>query len=245
MLFSMFQPKRYSLILVSKNQKMKIFKIINSLILLLLVSNIYGQEYFEGEINYKIKYEPINPNIPTNYLETELGKTFTAFVKEDRYAMIYQATGQKGWLKVIVRLDQGYSYTEFERSDTIVKTKFGKQKEELIKFNRNSANKKEILGELCESVSITYKSTDPESFFQMFNGTYYFDPRYKLNKNLYENYTDGFWSLYVEESESISIRNETEFYPLFKAVQEATSITEKQIPFSIFEIDENKVITEE
>ncbi|WP_151894054.1 hypothetical protein [Patiriisocius marinistellae] len=87
-----------------------------------MVLNIYGQEYFEGEIIYEIEYEPINPNIPKEYLENEFGKSFNAYIKEDRYAMIYHGNGLKGWMKTIVRLDLGYSYTEFEKSDTIAKT---------------------------------------------------------------------------------------------------------------------------
>lgn len=212
--------------------------------ILLVVSTMYGQKYFEGEINYKIEYESINPNIPKEYLETELGKSFTAYVKEDRYAMIYHGTGQQGWMKIIVRLDQGFSYTEFEKSDTIMKTKFGKEKDELIEFKRNKNDQKIILGQSCESISIAYKATNSESFFQTFKGKYYFDPRYKLNKNLYEKYTDGFWNLFVKESESISIRSETAFYPFFKVVQEAISIEIKEMSFSLFEPDESKIINE-
>jgi hypothetical protein len=224
---------------------MKNLRLLQSFFFLILISNVYGQDYFEGEINYKIEYETLNPNIPASYLETELGKSFTAYVKEDRYAMIYHATGQQGWMKIIVRLDQGYSYTEFQKSDTIVKSKFGTENNELIEFKRNLEDKKLVLGELCESITINYKPTDPKSFFQTFRGKYYFDPKYKLNANLYKNYTDGFWNLYVKESESISIRNETEFSPLFRAIQEAISIEIKDTPFSMFEPNVSKIINEE
>ena len=65
-----------------------------------------------------------------------------------------------------------------------------------------------------------------------------------MNKNLYEKYTDGFWNLFVKESESISIRSETAFYPFFKVVQEAISIEIKEMSFSLFEPDESKIINE-
>ncbi len=214
------------------------------LLFLLLISKSYGQEYFEGQIEYKIEYELLNPNISKDYLYTELGNSFTAYVQEDRYAMIYHGKGQLGWMKIIVRLDQGYSYTEYEKKDTISKTKFGLEKNKLLEFNRNSDNKKEVLGELCESITIEYKPSDPKSFFQTYKGKYYFNPKYKLNSDLYKNYTDGFWNLFVKESKSISIRNETEFYPLFKANQEAVSIDKKKIPTKIFEPNNQKVIFE-
>lgn len=213
-------------------------------LLLLIVSNIYGQEYFEGELNYKIEYQAINPNISTEYLAKELGDSFTAYVKEDRYMMIYHGKGQLGWMKIIVRLDQGYSYTEYEKKDTIIKTKFGLEKEKLLELKRNSDDRREVLGELCESITLNYEPSDPESFFQILRGKYYFNPKYKLNSKLYENYTDGFWNLFVKESESISIRNETEFYPLFKAIQEAISIEEKEISIEVFEPNSSKIILE-
>ncbi|AXT59168.1 hypothetical protein D1816_01990 [Aquimarina sp. AD10] len=221
----------------------KILKV-QAILFLVFISGIQGQNYFEGQIEYKIDYEPINPNIPKNYLSTELGDTFTAFVKEDRYAMIYHGKGELGWMKIIVRLDQGYSYTEYEKKDTITKTKFGLEKEKLLEFNHNLDDQKKVLGELCESITINYQPLGSEAFFETFRGKYYFNPKYKLNPKLYESYTDGFWHLFVKESNSISIRNETEFFPLFKTIQEAISINEKEIPLKMFEPNSSKVIIE-
>ncbi len=218
---------------------------VHALFFLLLVSDSYGQDYFEGQIEYQIEYEALNPSITSEYLATELGNSFTAFVKEDRYAMVYHATGDLGWMKIIVRLDEGYSYTEFEKIDTISKTKFGEKKHALLKFKRNTAHAKEILGEVCESITIHYEPKDDTAFFQTFRGTYYFNPTYKLNSQLYERYTDGFWNLFVKESKSISIRNETEFYPLFKSVQEAISIEKKEISYTIFEPNASKIVLEQ
>ncbi|PIA79449.1 hypothetical protein BFR04_00960 [Gaetbulibacter sp. 4G1] len=223
---------------------MKKYFLTTKLILLLIASNIYGQEYFEGQLNYKIEYQPLNANIPAEYLAKEFGDSFTAYVREDRYAMIYHAKGELGWMKVIVRLDEGYSYTEFEKADTISKTKFGLEKNKLIELKRNTNDSKEVLGEMCESITLNYEPSNPESFFQSFRGKYYFNPKYKLNANLYQNYTDGFWNLFVKESESISIRNETEFYPLFKAIQEASSIEIKTISLEMFEPNSSKIISE-
>ena len=221
----------------------KVLKL-KALLFLFLTSSVYGQEYFEGQIEYKIEYESINSNIPKDYLSTEFGDSFTAFIQEDRYSMIYYGKGELGWMKIIVRLDEGYSYTEYEKKDTISKTKFGLEKEKLLEFNHNSDDKKIVLGELCESITIKDEPSDPNSFFRTFSGKYYFNPKYKLNSKLYTNYTDGFWNLFVKESNSISIRNETEFYPFFKAVQEAISIDKKIIPSKMFEPNNSKVIFE-
>ena len=208
----------------------------------LISINCFSQEYFEGELNYNIEYESNNESISTNFLKKEFGVSFTAYVKEDKYAMIYYGKGQKGWMKVIVRLDEGFKYTEFEKSDTIVKTKFGKEKNDLISFKQNTDEKKEILGTECESITIEYEEGDSDSFIKEVRGKYYFDPKYKLNSALYSKYTDGFWNLYVKESESVSIRNEVEFYPLFKSIQEVTSIVEKKIDNTMFEPNKEKII---
>jgi len=212
------------------------------ILLLFFISNAYGQEYFEGEIHYKISYEPMNQKIPIAYLEKEMGSSFTAYVQEDRYLMKYHAEGENGWMKIIVDLKEGYTYTESEKQDTISKTKFGINTDKLINFARNIEDKKQLLGEECESISISYEPSDPRAFYQTFNGKYYFNPKYKLNAKLYENYSDGFWNLYVKEAQSISVRNETEFYPLFRSIQEAVSIEEKVIPDDMFDLDPTKYV---
>lgn len=224
---------------------MNIITKITSFFLLLIITNMSGQEYFEGVLEYKVSYESFSESIPTELLENEFGTSFTAYVQEDRYAMVYHSTGQFGWMKVIVSLKEGYSYTEFENSDTITKSRLNIGQEELIEFKRNSDTKKMVLGELCESVTINFKPLASDSFYQEQRGTHYFNPKYKLNAKLYENYTDGFWNLFVAESNAISIRNETEFYPLFKKIDEATSIDTKAVPDAIFKLDPNKTVLEE
>ncbi|MAB47526.1 MAG: hypothetical protein CMC05_02740 [Flavobacteriaceae bacterium] len=201
-----------------------------------------AQDYFEGVVEYSISYESLNENIPKEAFETEMGKSMTAYVKEDRYAMTYYGTGQLGWMKVIVRLDEGYSYTEFEKNDTIIKEKLSTAKETLIEFKRNKKAKKTVLGEECESVTIHYKSDDPDGFLTESKGTYYFSSKYKLNSELYKDYTNGFWNLYAEESGAISIRNETELIPLLKAITVANSIESKELSNDIFEPNDKKPI---
>jgi hypothetical protein len=211
-------------------------------IILFFITNSYAQEYFKGIVNYKISYESLNENIPVNFFEIQIGTSMTAYVKEDRYAMIYHGKGELGWTKTIVRLDEGYTYTEYEKNDTIVKEKFGSQEETLIEFKRNKNDKKIILDESCESITLIHKSNDPDEFFAETHGKYYFNPKYKLNPKHYKNYTDGFWNLYVKESEAISLRNEIELRPLLKAIQEAESISQENIPKKIFEPNKEKVI---
>lgn len=215
-----------------------------SVILFFIGNPVFGQDYFDGIINYKIEYTVINDAIPVDYLETEMGTSFTAYIQEDRYAMIYHGTGEMGWSKNIVLLKEGYSYTEFENSDTIYKSKFGLGNEKLIEFKRNKDDKIEILGEVCESVTIDFEPNDPKSFYTKRKGKFYFNPRYRLNPELYENYTDGFWNLFVNESKSISIRNEIEYYPIYKVIQEANTIKQQKVSNDVFTLSKDKYIIE-
>ncbi|MEJ6793298.1 MAG: hypothetical protein QNK89_11360 [Lacinutrix sp.] len=112
--------------------------------LIVFVTNANAQGYFEGEINYEITYESLNEEIPKSVFEQEMGVTANAYVKEDRYAMIYYGKGELGWMKVITRLDKGFSYTEYEKSDTIVKKELGLEKEALIEYKKNSEDKKMV-----------------------------------------------------------------------------------------------------
>ena len=76
-------------------------------------------------------------------------------------------------------------------------------------------------------------------------GKYYYNPKYKLNKQAYSNHKSGFWNLFVNESGSISVRNEVVHKPLYTSIMEAFQIIEKKIPEDLFEIDiENKFVKE-
>ena len=77
------------------------------------------------------------------------------------------------------------------------------------------------------------------------SNTLYFSPKYRLNKEKYKDYGNGFWNDYVKETGAISIRNETEYTPFFKSISKAVSIMEKEIPNSLFEPNSNKPLKEE
>jgi len=201
-----------------------------------------AQDYFEGVIQYKMTYESLNENIPVAFFETELGVAFTAYVQEDRYAMVHQGIGELGWMKTIIRLDEGYIYTEYEKSDTITKKKFGVEQEILLEFKRNKNNIQHVLGLPCESITLNIKNRDPNEVFEVIEGKYYFNPKYKLNPKHYKNYNDEFWNLYVKEAKAVSLRNEIVAKPYFKAVQEAVKISEEKVTDRLFEPNEEKVI---
>ncbi|MEM7187010.1 MAG: hypothetical protein AAF466_10155 [Bacteroidota bacterium] len=211
----------------------------------MLCAGMHGQEYFEGVIQYNVSYQQLNENISVEYMEQEMGTAFTAYVKEDRYSMIYNAKGFNGWMKIVVRLDKGYSMVEYEKSDTIIKTPFGPETAKLLQFERNAAEKREVMGELCESVTMRYEASQSKAIYESFKGVYYFSPKYKLNASLYKEYKESFRNLYAEETGAISLRNEQEIAPYFISIAEAVSIDPKEISDKLFEPNPNKVVVTE
>lgn len=210
--------------------------------LIFICFQLNAQDFFEGELNYQIEYEVLNKNIPVSVLEREMGDSFSAYVKEDKYMMVYNSKGELGYRKIIIRLDEGYGYEEYEKSDTIFKYPLNNNKNKLIEISRNSNDRKKVLDEMCESVTLKYESTDPESIFKITYGKHYFNPKYKLNYEKYKNYTSGFWNLYVQEAEAISLRNEHFFKEMFNSVSQATKIIRKKILEKLFVIDKNKIV---
>ncbi|GHC59018.1 hypothetical protein [Ulvibacter litoralis] len=219
----------------------KIF-LLTQLLLIITVNNLLAQDYFEGQIDFKIEYESLNENISAKYLEYAIGDSFTAYIQEDRYIMIYNSKTEQGWSKSTIRLDEGYSYTEYEKSDTIYRSKLNSSSDILIEIKKHPNQKKMILGEMCPSITLKYESTDPNTPFKITDGTHYYSPKYKLNSEKYKNFTSGFWNLFVNESESVSIRNEHIYTGFFKSISEATKIQEKKISDDLFTLNSDKIL---
>ena len=206
--------------------------------------SLTAQEYFEGQIDYKVEYKSLDNDIPTEFLSYALGDSFTAYIKEDKYIIIFNTKAEQGWTKAIIRLDEGYQYVEYEKTDTIYRSKLDTIDSKLIEIKKNEDQRKLILGEECPSITLKYESTDPDAVFKKTDGTHYYNPKYRLNPKKYKNYKSEFWNMYVEMSEAISIRNEHIYEGLFESVSEATAINERKIPDDLFVLNSNKVLIE-
>ncbi len=214
-----------------------------TLIICLLSQVTFAQDFFEGQIDYKNTFISLHDNIDTAMLAKELGDSCTAYIKPDKYALIYNAKGSSGWMKVIVNLNEGFSYTEYQNNDTITKEDISVVKEKLLIFERDLEPKKDILGEECSSITMSYEPLNSEEFYTSITGTYHYNPKYSLDTELYKNNKSGFWNLYVNEAKAISLRNEIEFSPYFKSIQEAVSIVQQPIDESHFIVNTDKTIT--
>lgn len=201
---------------------------------------VQSQEYFEGEIYYHIEYDLLNDKLSKNILIQEMGDSIVAYIKSDKFILMHNTKGKLGNKRTIFLLKEGYGYIDFEKSDTIMKFGLSKKSGELIKFSRNYKDKRHILNELCESITIEFK-TIKNDLVQEHRGKYYFSSKkQRLDPKFYKNYKNNYWNLFVQESESISLRNEIEYFPAFKFVQQAYAIVKREIPDSIFQINKNK-----
>jgi len=224
---------------------MKNKNLIGIIILVLLFNWNYGssQNYFEGEMYFHIDYELIDNKISKNNLIKQMGDSVVAYLKEDKFVLLHNSKGKLGKRKTIFLLNEGFNYVDYEKSDTIMRFNLNKISGKLLNFNRNLHENKPILNELCESITIEFESTNKEDFFQKHKGKYYFSANnYKLNPKYYRNYESNFWNLFVKESTSISLRNEVEYYPLFKSIQQVYGTIKRKIPDSVFQLNKNKYI---
>lgn len=209
---------------------------------LLISAPMFGQDYFEGEIEYKISYESLSRDVSASSLIALTGDKHWAYVKEDKFITIFESKKSIGTVKILVRLDEGYRYVMEERSDTIEKYRIDISTDKLISLKKDYAVKKEVLGELCSSITVIYEMMNGGESIGIKKNTYYYSPKYPLNPERYLIYRQGYWDRYAELARAFSIRNEVEYEDQFRIISEAVSIEEKSIPDSVFELDPNKVI---
>lgn len=207
-------------------------------ILLVLATylNAQSQEYFEGEVHFKTKYEPLLENISEELLVREFGDTLIGYVQENRYIMESNTSGASGGQTLLMLMDENLIYFIQEKSDTIFAYPIDKSEDELLDIHKIKNETKTILGDVCPALILNTKSKNPQSPFTVTLGRYYYNPKYKLNKKAYQNHNSGHWNSFVNESGAISVRNEVRREPIYKSVMEAFLILPKEIPNELFDI---------
>lgn len=221
-------------------------KYLLSILLILTTSlNIQSQEYFEGEVHFKTTYETLVESVPNELLIKEFGDSLVGYVQENRYIMKSNTRGASGEQTFLMLMDQNLVYFVQEKSDTIYRYPINQVKEELLEVHKIKDETKIILGDACPAIVLNTKNVDPKNPFTVTLGKYYYNPKYKLNKEAYKNHKSGHWNAFVNESGAISVRNEVRHEPIYKSVMEAYLILPKEIPDELFNIDRyNKIIVD-
>ncbi len=213
-------------------------KVRYTFIIILFSSISFGQDYFEGQVNFKKSYESMDSRFSEEILEKFYGGWMTGFLQENRY-VVYAPLNENDTMKVFYFLETSDGFIETTNSDTIEYFRIDEQSDELISAELTS-EKKIVLGDTCQSFRIEYLPKD--GFPEKVEAIYYYNTNYGLNPEYYSNHKESFWNLYVKETKSISVRNEIISYPFYKTIYEATGIIEGKIDDSFFILSQNKVI---
>ncbi|MEQ9266927.1 MAG: hypothetical protein RLN81_16995 [Balneolaceae bacterium] len=212
------------------------------LLLILFQQNGFSQEhykYFEGEVTFTSEFESLDPQIPDDYWHYVFGNSLVGVVKEYKYKTI-TISESEGTTITYYDLREKKVYIESSMSDTVKWYPLDEEPGELISIQRNKAEKKYLFDELRESVTLEYIPDDP--YVERIVSTHYFMPEHKLNKKVYAEHKLNFWHLFINESGSISIRNEAFVYPFLKRVDQVTNIDERVVDDSELEFDKSKVL---
>lgn len=198
-----------------------------------------SHEYFEGEVTFSSEFESLDPDIPDEYWYYVFGHSLVGIVKEDKYKTI-TISESEGITTTYYYLREKKIYMESSKSDTIKWYPLDEESGELISVLKNKEEKKFLLGALRESVTLEYIPND--LYIEKVLSTHYYMPEHKLNKELYANHKTSFWNLFINESGSISVRNEGFIYPFLKRIDQVTNIEERYVDDSELEFDTTKVV---
>ncbi|NAS13332.1 hypothetical protein [Poritiphilus flavus] len=207
--------------------------------------NSYSQDYFEGEVHFKINYEPLMDQISEELLIQEFGDTLIGYVQERRYIMETNTKGEMGRTRLIMMMDENYAYLDGDKSDTIYKYRLDKESAKLLRIEKKESETATVLGDVCPSVELDYETTDPNSYFKQSIGRYYYNPKYRLNKEAYANHESGFWNLYVNEAGAISVLNMVVTWPIYRSIMKAFKIHETKVPDKMFDLNQTQKIIKE
>ena len=195
--------------------------------------------YFEGEVSFKIYNSSLDLFISDSDVEDYFGDHMVGVVAEDFYKVTSTRSGKDSVIVYYHLLDDKVYYDD-RKKDTIFWSPLSKEPGRLISLTRNKMPKKEVLGEERESVTIEYEVNGRA--IKNFEGTFYFHPDYRLKKSSYKGHKMDFWNLFVNETGSISIRNEVYARPLYHSIYEAYKIERRTVLQEEFDMDPNKPV---
>ncbi len=199
--------------------------------------------YFEGEINYSIILSESDAGVTQEELEQMIGTEMTAYFAEDKYVLTYNTSGQMGKTKIYHFLDKGIGYVELENSPAITQFRLDEASGRLLDFQVNGPTK-EILGDSCTSITLSFESNPGTPDYTTTQHTYYYTPKYRLNSEKYSEYERDYLNRYMAEAQAVWLRQEVVNYPLYNAIIQATKIEAKALPAELFEFDQSKTIVE-
>lgn len=207
---------------------MKIILLIT--ILVFNMTSIFSQD-FEGIIEYEINFMPKSTDYSIEFMEKELGKKATTYIKNGFYK---ELTNSKFMSYQLFRYDKDKIYYKHDISgDTLFFSSTIEKKP--YKFEYKIEKKADtVLNIICDRLTYT------DNY-----GTkiYYYSSEYSLNPKYYKNFTINNKYEILKLMKSVYLKLVME-YDFFNIEIIATDIKRKKLENETFKIPEGKVLTE-
>ena len=138
-----------------------------------------SQDYFNGIIKYKQSIESKNPNIPMEFLISNLGTESTFYYQDGNYLQEYKDGRMEfEFLNVIDRK----FYKKYRGNDTLYVSDATKYPKYQLKGVIYSDQKKSILGYTCKKIDLEAIYLKDGNSYEM---TYFYSDKIQINKSIY------------------------------------------------------------
>ena len=184
-----------------------------------IISNSFAQ-LFEGQITYQTSYKSKIPNLTDEQFTSMMGTTMEYFVKEGNYKTTTDGTFFQ-W-QLYINKDNKL-YTKMSNSPAVLWNDGAVNSDEVLKAEVNKGVIT-ILGNLCDELVLTCKSGIQK---------YYFNPKLKVDPNLYALHKYGNWNEIISRCNSLPLKMIVD-NPQFTLECEATAITPTKLEGSLF-----------
>lgn len=163
------------------------------LLLVVLISMTGENGNFEGRIIYKNVYTSKLDNVSSEQLTKMMGDTQDYFIRNGDYMSV--SNGSFFQWQLYINKDNKL-YNKMSNSETLLWNDGSLESDEVIKAEINKAAAV-VLGYTCDELVLTCKSGVQK---------YYFNKKFKADKNLYINHKYGNWYAYLSRTDALPLK---------------------------------------
>jgi hypothetical protein len=194
--------------------------------------SLFGQRYFEGSIHYVYTVKVKSKKINSERMQQALGNGSVLIFKDGNFRHNYD--GGAFEFDLYTKADNRL-YMKKRSNDTIYWYDCSKGGGKSIKNLKVSAQKKNLLGTLCDQLSIQYSD---HSVVEYYNAdSILIDPQWFVEFKRNDQYK-------VDAIErSIFLRSEIN-YPVVNVISEAIKVQRKTVSINVFEIPGGAILVE-
>jgi hypothetical protein len=193
-----------------------------------MVSPCLGQNYFEGEIKYKVTVLTKSKNIDPNLISEYDNKIWTYYFKDGNFKWNLPS---EFWLSHIYNRKANKFYFIAKDSDLIT-WQNGKKITDSIIDIKTLKTKTKILNYTCNLLIIKTKYLQNKT---VRTRSYYYSNELEVNSNWYVNYKNNNFDQIYKLTKSIPLKI-IDDYGTFTIIYEAIDVKQRLLDISIFDI---------